>query len=113
MLIRTSRRSFVTGLSLAGASLVMPFLQRAARADLGLKAPLRLLVIQSPDGRPYSMWKPSGTETSFTFGSTMAPFEPLKSDLVVVDGSCRESCVRDFRRKENPTCRSPRAYMKA
>jgi hypothetical protein len=27
--------------------------------------------------------------------------------------SCRESCVRDFRRKENPTCRSPRAYMKA
>ncbi len=81
-----SRRSFLAGLSAASAALVGPFLRREAAAQGGGRGPLRLVVIQTPDGRPPATWLPKGTETNFTLGPAYRPFEPLLPKMVVLAG---------------------------
>lgn len=83
-----SRRAFTAGL---GASLLAaPFLEllhprRAWAAD---KTAKRLVVVFNPNGTVPARWRPSGTETSFTFpsGSILEPLTPHQGKLVIVDG---------------------------
>ncbi len=87
MLIKTGRRSLLAGLStFGGMMLLRPFLRREAAADGGVPGPMRLVVIQTPDGRPPETWVPQGTTTDFTMASGLTPFEPLKDDLVILSG---------------------------
>ena len=83
-----ARRSFLR--SCAGLPLLAPLLRGIeARAD-GAGAPLRLLIIHHPLGTaPLGVnWVPrsSGTTTSFTLPMESAPFAPLQSKMVMIDG---------------------------
>ncbi|MEM9490182.1 MAG: DUF1552 domain-containing protein, partial [Myxococcota bacterium] len=87
---RTSltRRNFNLGL---GASLLAaPFLgllrRPAAAADS--TAAQRLIVVFTPNGTVNRKWRPTGSETSFSFpsGSILEPLTERRNDLVVIDG---------------------------
>ena len=87
MSTKIDRRLFLGSLGAIGASALVPRLAHAQTA-----APKRLLVVFSPNGTIYDAWKPTGTETNFTFGPILAPLEPFRSKVVVVDGiECRSA----------------------
>lgn len=87
---KVSRRALLRAAG-GSAALLWPLLRNIeARAD-GVKAPLRLLVIHHPLGTAPGLvnWVPKGvgaTSKSFTLPSESAPFAPLQSKLVMVDG---------------------------
>jgi len=80
---RFSRRTFFTG---AGATLAaapfVPLLE--SRAADG--APLRLVLMFSPNGTIRESWLPAGGENDFTLGPILAPLEAHRDELVVIDG---------------------------
>jgi Protein of unknown function (DUF1552) len=83
-----SRRAFTAGL---GASLLAaPFVQllapRTARAAGGRAK--RLVVVFNPNGTVPARWRPSGTETDFSFpaGSILEPLAAQKDRLIILDG---------------------------
>lgn len=83
------RRSVLHGL---GIGLVAaPFLNLlsapSSRADGGPTAK-RLIVFFSPNGTIPQQWKPSGTETNFSFppGSILEPLTEIQDQLIVVEG---------------------------
>ncbi|MDX2051831.1 MAG: DUF1552 domain-containing protein [Polyangiaceae bacterium] len=90
-----SRRRLLGTLSGAAAALVLPFFGRETRAQAGLPGPKRLLVLQTPDGRAYDLWRPTGSASNFQLGETMAAFEPLKSKLVVISGLDHRATTRE------------------
>lgn len=53
-----------------------------------MPAPLRFLVIHRPCGTPLDLWRPAvaATTTSYTLPTNSAPFTPLQSNVVMVDG---------------------------
>src|SRR5262245_27353048 len=86
----TARRSFLR--SIGGAAALRWFLRSAeARAADGAR-PLRLLIIQRPNGTIPDEWLPRGKGDSLdrldnlTLGKITAPFEPLKPHLVATQG---------------------------
>jgi hypothetical protein len=86
---RVARRAFLRACG-GSAALLAPYLRGIeARAD-GRPAPLRLLIIHHPLGTaPLGVnWVPAvpGTTTSFTLPMESAPFGPLQSKMVMVDG---------------------------
>jgi hypothetical protein len=52
----------------------------------GMAAPRRLLVMHHPVGTYRAAWLCQGAGTNFTTSRILAPFEPLKSDMMVLDG---------------------------
>lgn len=85
-----SRRGFSAGLG--AALLAAPFLglltrPRRAGAATGVRAK-RLVVFFTPNGTVPARWRPSGSETSFTFpaGSILEPLAAHRQRLVVIDG---------------------------
>ncbi len=87
---RVSRRSFTAGLG--AALLAAPFLglltrSRKAGAATGARAK-RLVVFFTPNGTVPARWRPTGTETSWSFpaGSILEPLAAHRQKLVVVDG---------------------------
>lgn len=82
---RMSRRTLLRGAG--GVAIALPFLDamspRLARAAA---APKRLFLMHNQNGVVPSAWFPTGSETSFQLGAAMAPFEPLKNHLIVLDG---------------------------
>jgi hypothetical protein len=83
------RRDFLKGVGAAAAALpLMSALD--ARAQQGT-FPKRLLIVFSANGTARENWVPSGTETAFTLSRILAPLEPHKSDIVVLDGVKNEA----------------------
>ena len=83
-----SRRAFTAGL---GATLLAaPFIELLApkRAWAGGKRAKRLVVVFTPNGTVPAKWRPTGTETNFSFpaGSILEPLAAHKDQLVVIDG---------------------------
>jgi hypothetical protein len=76
----------------AGGSAVLlsPLLRNIEARAEGGKAPLRLLIIHHPLGAAPggTTWAPQGvgTTTSFTLPMESAPFAPLQSKMVMIDG---------------------------
>jgi Protein of unknown function (DUF1552) len=72
------------------AALLLPLLRNIEARAAGAKAPLRLLIIHHPLGTAPggANWVPqaSSTTTNFTLPSESAPFAPLQSRMVMVDG---------------------------
>jgi hypothetical protein len=72
------------------AALLLPLLRNIEARAAGAKAPLRLLIIHHPLGTAPggANWVPQSatSTTSFTLPSESAPFKPLQSQLVMVDG---------------------------
>jgi hypothetical protein len=79
----TTRRNFITSGAAAGLCF---WLRRAEAFAQGASSPKRLLIIHHPVGTVRSAWTCQGQEQNFTLSPILAPFEPLKSQLVVLDG---------------------------
>ena len=86
-MIRIGRRQFAAGL---GASLLASPLLRMLSGEAHAAAPFarRLIVFFTPNGTVHQHWRPSGTETDFTFpvGSVLEPLTPHRANLLVCDG---------------------------
>lgn len=46
----------------------------------------RFLAVYQPGGTVMENWRPTGTETDFTFGSILTPLEPIKNKLLILSG---------------------------
>lgn len=87
-MIRLGRRQFTAGL---GASLLASPLVRLLSGEAhAATAPLakRLIVVFTPNGTVHRHWRPTGTETDFTFptGSMLEPLNRHRSHLLVCEG---------------------------
>ena len=89
--MRLSRRTILRG---AGAVAIgLPFLDiMHTRAKGGGLFPKRLVIVFTPNGAVRGgsglpdLWRPTGGETDFTLGPVLEPFEPLRDQLLVLDG---------------------------
>jgi hypothetical protein len=84
---RNSRRSFLRACG-GSAALLGPMLRSLEARAAGAPAPLRFLVIHHPLGTQLAQWRPAApaTTTSFTLPAISAPFAPLQSKMVMIDG---------------------------
>jgi hypothetical protein len=89
MSYRVSRRALL-GAAGGSAALLSPLLRNIESRAAGAAAPLRLLIIHHPLGTAPggANWVPnvSGTTTNFTLPMESAPFAPLQSQMVMIDG---------------------------
>jgi Protein of unknown function (DUF1552) len=85
---RLDRRTLLRGAG--GIAIGLPFLEIMSRSgSAGAQAapvPKRLVVFFSPNGSIRENWTPTGGETNFTLSRILAPLEPFKQNLVVLDG---------------------------
>src|SRR5262245_17110937 len=90
------RRTFVQ----MTAAALAPFVPwGAARGgDVGHTRVQRLIVLFPPDRTIYQSWKPTGGPTDFQLSPILAPLEPFKSKLVVVDGLTKKDQGGDHTR---------------
>lgn len=85
--LRLSRRALLRGAG--GVAIALPWLEamspdrRAHAADAPAR---RFLAVYNPGGTILERWRPDGTESDFTLSPILAPFEPVKSRLIVLDG---------------------------
>jgi uncharacterized protein DUF1552 len=80
----TRRRNFLTGACALGLGY---WLRRLEASAQGMPAPKRLLVIHHPVGTVRDNWVISGnSETDFELSRILAPFEPLKQYMTILDG---------------------------
>ena len=82
----TGRRAFLGG---AAVIVALPFLEslvpRKARAQSS-SSPKRLLFYWIPNGIYMDKFRPTSAGASYTLSPTLAPFDKLKSDILVVTG---------------------------
>jgi hypothetical protein len=92
MSYKMARRAFLRG---AGGVALLPLLRRIEAHAQGMPAPLRFLVIHHPLGTQHKgpasavdLWRPAATATTtdFVLPQNSAPFEPLRSKMVMIDG---------------------------
>ena len=86
MHVLNRRRLLKLGLASLVAAPFARLLSQPARADTG--GAKRFLVLFSPNGTVHKHWRPTGSETSFSFGSgsILEPLAAHKDDLIVMDG---------------------------
>ncbi len=88
---KVARRSFLLGCG-GSAALLAPLLRSMEARAAGAPAPLRFLVIHHPLGSqitPVDKWRPTNntaTTTTYNLALESAPFQPLQSKMVMVDG---------------------------
>src|SRR4051794_13857003 len=80
---QTTRRNFLQG---GCAAAVGFWLRRAEAFAQGASSPKRFLVIHHPVGTIRANWTCMGSETDFTLSRILKPFEPIKANMVVLDG---------------------------
>ncbi|MEZ4451772.1 MAG: DUF1552 domain-containing protein [Nannocystaceae bacterium] len=92
--MKWTRRRLLGG---AGALIALPAFDRArahfTKAPAPPGAPRRLLVYFLPNGRVPGHWVPPESGPEFSFPAALAPFAPLKSDLIVVSGLKHNSAL--------------------
>jgi hypothetical protein len=84
MSYRFARRSFLG--MIGGAFGLRALLENIEAHAAGVPAPRRLLVMHHPVGTYRAAWLCQNPGTSFTLSRILQPFEPLKSDMIVLDG---------------------------
>jgi hypothetical protein len=87
MPFRLNRRAVLRG---AGSvAIALPWLEimrPEGRAHAANGPARRLVTVFTPGGTVLENWRPTGTETDFELSPILAPFESVKSRLMVVDG---------------------------
>jgi hypothetical protein len=81
------RRTFLRGAG--GVAIALPLLEAMVplrRASAQATSTPRFIVYYTPGGTEMSTWRPSGTETVFTLGSSLSSLERLKQHLTVISG---------------------------
>lgn len=82
--MKFGRRSLLRTLGIGGGTFMLPSL--APRGAQAATAPLRYLWFYTYHGTLPQFWVPkAGTETDFTLNEILAPLEPYKKDLVLLD----------------------------
>jgi hypothetical protein len=91
--LRISRRALLRGAG--GIAIGLPFLEIMAKSRTAGAAaapiPQRFVVFFSPNGHIRPNWVPTGGETDFKLGRTLAKLEPYRQKLIVLDGVDNES----------------------
>jgi len=84
---KLARRSFLRGCG-GSAALMLPLLRSMEARAQGMPAPRRLLILHHCQGSPIDLWRPaaSATTATFTLPANSAPFAPLQSKMVMIDG---------------------------
>ncbi len=84
--LASSRRAFLGSLGAAGV--LAPFVPMMARETTAAPGdgPRRIVLLFSPNGTLHENWAPSGTESDFNLSPILAPFEPYKDRMLVLDG---------------------------
>jgi hypothetical protein len=85
---KMARRSFLRSCG-GSAALLLPLLRSIEARAAGAAAPLRFFVLHHPLGTQIDLWRPPGvdaTTTNFTLPASSAPFAPLQSQMVMIDG---------------------------
>lgn len=59
---------------------------QATQAVSTAAPPKRFIVVYTPNGNVLDQWTPTGSETQFTLPNVLAPLEPFRSKLLIVDG---------------------------
>jgi hypothetical protein len=72
--------------SAGGATGLYALLRLCEASAAGAPAPKRFMVIFHPVGGVYDNWTCSGSGTTFTLSPILMPFEPVKNQMVVLDG---------------------------
>lgn len=80
------RRDFLKAAGVSAAFLPLLSLGRMSKAQAAAATPKRLAIVAWDNGFYMKDLWPTGTETSFTLGQTLAPFAPLQNDLLFVGG---------------------------
>jgi hypothetical protein len=92
--LRLDRRTVLKG---AGSvAIALPWLEMmgAPRRAQAASAPARRFVsVYTPGGTVLERWRPIGTEASFVLGPILAPLEPVRDKIIVVDGLTMTSAV--------------------
>ena len=86
---RLSRRRFLRGAG--GAAIALPFLGAMDGPAKAAPFPKRFVVFFTGLGQVKQSWLPSGSGADFTLGEVLAPLEPFKSKIMVLDGVDMES----------------------
>lgn len=87
--LKLNRRTVLRG---AGSiAIALPWLEimreeRTAAAQSAQVPAKRFLAVYQPGGTVRSKYTPTGSESSFTLSPILAPFEPVKSKILVIDG---------------------------
>jgi hypothetical protein len=91
---RLSRRALLRGAG--GVAIALPWLEVMGHPKPARAQPMaaqRFLAVYTPGGTVLSKWRPTGTETAPVYGPILAPLEPMKNKLLVVDGLDMKSAV--------------------
>ena len=83
---RFTRRDFVRGLGIGAATVALPFARIAEGSGPTSDRPKRLAAIVTTGGTVRSAWGRRRSETEFTLGTLLRPFEELRDRLCVIDG---------------------------
>jgi hypothetical protein len=85
-----SRRMLLRGAG--GVALSLPFLDAMSPGVAKAQAvPKRFVVFFSANGTIMDQWAPSGGETDFTLAPILAPLEPHRDDLLIMNGLDNEA----------------------
>jgi hypothetical protein len=96
LLARLSRRRL---LQAAGVGLGLPWFESLARRVTAAEAtgpaapPNRLAILYVPNGVNVREWTSSGSGTDYQLSPTLAPLEPLKSEITVITGLNHENAT--------------------
>ncbi|MEJ7754559.1 MAG: DUF1552 domain-containing protein, partial [Candidatus Limnocylindrales bacterium] len=82
--MRLSRRMFLRGAS--GIAVALPFLVSATRVARAAASPKRLVLFYSANGTIADAWLPTGGATDFVLPEILAPLEPFRDYLNILDG---------------------------
>jgi len=84
---KVARRAFLRACG-GSAVLTLPLLRSMEARAQGMPAPRRLLIIHHSQGSPLEQWRPAAAATTqtFTLPANSAPFAPLQSKMVLIDG---------------------------
>lgn len=80
---KLKRRNFIA--ATGGALGLIALLRNMESRAQGVGVPRRLMVTHHPVGSIRPVWLPTGDRTNFTLSSVLAPFEPFKADMIVLD----------------------------
>lgn len=86
---KLSRRAVLRGMG--GVAIGLPFLGAMSDSARAGSFPKRFVAFFSGLGTVKDAWVPQGTETDFTLGPILAPLEPYKKKLMVLEGIDYES----------------------
>jgi hypothetical protein len=96
--LRISRRTVLKGVG--GLAIALPWLEIMGHGRRAGAAPLpanRFVAVYQPGGTVLDKWTPTGTEDAPVLSPILAPFEPMKSELLILSGIDMKSAVGEQR----------------